>query len=103
MPDATYSPEERTVMLERMRAASDTHYRLAVMIGYHQFIEPTGLINELIKACQRLHDEGVDFATSDIVLHDYEASYIGEKIGCIFGEALADPVNRRAFLAGLDK
>jgi hypothetical protein len=81
---------ERVVILERMRQASATFYRMAVRIGNHPFIEFTGLMNEYTKACERAHAEGIDFTQcnvhsgKELPLKGYEVAYINEKLGCIF-------------------
>jgi len=86
-----YTPEERARMLGEMHAAANAFYAAAQRIGYHQFLELTGFMREIIKVCEREHAEGRDFATSDLRLKGYEAAYIGEKLGCILGAALSEP------------
>lgn len=106
----TYSPGERDAMLRGMRAASDRFYESAVRIGCHPFIEFAGLMNEYIKVCERAHKLGVDFTESSahsgkpLDMRPYEAAYLGEKLGCIYGPSLQAPENLRAFsrAAGLD-
>jgi hypothetical protein len=105
----TYSHEEREAMLRGMHAASEAFYFAAFKIGCHPFIEFTGLINEYIKICERAHAQGFDFneATAHsgkaLPIETYEAAYLGEKLGCIYGPSLQDPRNLREFLltAGL--
>lgn len=104
-----YTPEERVVMLAMMREASNAFYSRAVRIGCHPFIEFAGLMNEYIKLCQQAHEAGIDFNESSghsgnpLPMAPYEAAYIGEKLGCIYGPSLQPPENTRAFLerAGL--
>ena len=96
-PVPTFSPEERRVMLEKMAAAADEFYFAAIQIGCHPFIEFAGLMNEYIKICHRAHADGLDFnlcsAHSGIALpmKDFEARYLGEKLGCIYGPSVSDP------------
>lgn len=105
----TYSPEEREAMLRGMHAVSDAFYRGATRIGCHPFIEFTGLLNEYIKICERAHAQGLDFTEANahsgkaLSVEPYEAAYLGEKLGCIYGPSLQDPRNLREFLlkAGL--
>lgn len=103
-PKPTYSHEEREVMLAKMKAASSQFYAAAFRIGCHPFIEFTGLMNEYIKICYRAHEQGLDFnlcsAHSGIALpmEDYEARYLGEKLGCIYGPSVQDPVLGKAML-----
>jgi hypothetical protein len=97
-----HSKEEREVMLRKMEQASRTFYGMAVSCGFHQFIEVTGFMNEMIKACRRMHEEGIDFATTSLTLKGHEAAYIAEKFDCIFGDALAESEEaREAFLSSL--
>ena len=98
-----YTPEDRQAMLVLMHAAAAQFYSCAQRIGYHQFLELTGLMNEIIKVCTREHQEGRDFATNELRLQPYEAEYIGEKIGCIMGAALAAPAIMDAFIIGVRK
>ena len=88
-------------MLAQMREASAIFYRLAQQTHVHQFLEVTGFLNELIKCYERMHKEGKDFGTEPAQLKPYEMAYIAEKIDCIFGEALAVPANRAAFMDAL--
>src|SRR6478609_512560 len=107
----TYSPQEREVMLARMHHASKAFYRAATAIGCHPFIEFTGLLNEYIKICERAHANGLDFTEANIhsgkaiPMFEHEASYLGEKLGCIYGLSLLDPENLYPFLraAGLEE
>jgi len=104
-----YTRGEREAMLEGMRRASSMFYARAFAIGCHPFIEFNGLMNEYIKICERAHRDGIDFPRASahsgiaIPMATYEAAYLGEKIGCIYGPALQDPATLRAFLraAGL--
>lgn len=106
----THSPEERAAMLRGMHGASDAFYAAAIRIGCHAFIEFAGLMNEYIKICNRAHEQGIDFTESSahsgkpLPIATYEAAYLGEKLGCIYGPSLQAPENLRAFMraAGLD-
>jgi hypothetical protein len=46
-PDEVYSAEERAVMLDAMKRASNAFYAAAVKIQNHPFIEFAGLMNEV--------------------------------------------------------
>jgi hypothetical protein len=95
----SYSPAEREKMLAEMTAASDAFYAAAVKVRFHQFVELTGFMNEIIKVCARMHKEGKDFGTEPLEPKDYEMEYICEKFDCIFGRALEDEKIRRVVLA----
>lgn len=90
----TYTREEREQILNKMRSASGVFYSLAVQTRCHQFIEFTGLINEYIKLCEEAHSDGIDFTQANIhsgqglPIRDHHISYLGEKLGCIYGPAL---------------
>jgi len=107
---STYSPPEREQMLAMMRETSNAFYKRARLIGCHPFIEFAGLMNEYIKVCRRAHEQGIDFTESSahsgkpLDFRSYEAAYLGEKLGCIYGPSLQAPENLRAFLraAGLN-
>jgi hypothetical protein len=61
-------------------------------------------MNEMIKVCRRMHNEGVDFSTTALALKGYEAEYLAEKFDCIYGDALAESAEaREAFLSSLAK
>lgn len=104
-----YTKEEREAMLDMMRATSENFYFQAFRIGCHPFIEFCGLMNEYIKICARAHENGIDFPHASahsgiaVPMETYEAAYLGEKLGCIYGPSLQDPANLRAFMraAGL--
>jgi len=98
-----YTSEERVKMLEEMRAASGVFYALAQRTHIHQFLEVTGFLNELVKIYERMHNEGKDFGTEPIDPKTFEMAYIGEKFDCIFGDALARPEMRQAFLESLEQ
>jgi hypothetical protein len=98
----SYTSEEREQMLARMTQAKDAFYAAAVRIGHHQFIEFAGFMGEYIKCCQAMHEKGLDFGTEPLRIEDYNAAYIGEKLDCIYGHALADQKNRASFLSHLD-
>jgi len=98
-----YTPIERDRMIRKMKLASDEFYRHAVEIGFHQFIEFAGFMNEFIKSCEKMHTQGVDFATAALDVEPHNAAYVGEKMGCIYGPTLSRPANMKAFLKGLEK
>jgi hypothetical protein len=85
-----YNSEERIAMLTAMKRASDQFYQEARSIGCHPFIEFTGLMNEYIKACQRAHENGIDFTQcsthsgQDLPMAPYQVDYVNEKLECIF-------------------
>lgn len=82
-----YAPQELAEMLDGMQIASNEFYRLAQRAGFHEFLEFTGFMNEYIKSCQRMLANGINFVTDAPQLEIYEASYIGEKFGCIFQDS----------------
>jgi hypothetical protein len=100
----TYSAEQREAMLEKMQQASHAFYYAATRIGNHAFIEFCGLMNEYIKLCHEAHEQGIDFTLLNVhsgrplPMKPHHADYIGEKLGCIFGAALADPAIGTVFL-----
>jgi len=103
-PELDYSVEERAEMITRMKLASNIFYSNAVKIGNHPWIEFTGLLNEYIKMCEQAQAQGIDFPNANahsgiaLPMRTFEAAYIGEKLGCIFGPSLQKPENGRAFL-----
>lgn len=92
--EETYTKEEREQILSKMHEASNTFYGMAVRTGDHPFIEFTGLINEYIKLCEAAHANGMDFTQANIhsgqglPIQDHNVSYLGEKLGCIYGPSL---------------
>lgn len=96
-----YGSEERERMLARMTEIKDSFYAAAQRVGHHQFLEFAGLMAEYIKACERMHGAGLDFGTTEVDLKAHEAMYVAEKFDCIFGQALANPKTREAFLGVL--
>lgn len=106
--DATFSKEERDEALRKMQAASDAFYQAAIATHCHPFIEFAGFMNEHIKLCQQASDAGIDFMTANqhtgtaLPIQPYNAAYIGEKMGCIYGPSFRDPKLFRAFVAALD-
>lgn len=94
-----YSREELEAMLRRMESAADIFYSIA-RSGHHQFVEFTGFIREYIKICRRAMEHGVDFGTAfALPIETYEAGYLGEKFGCIFGDSFcAEPALVNHFL-----
>lgn len=96
-----YTAEEREMMLAKMKQASEIFYALAQQTRVHQFLEVTGFLNELIKVYKGMHDKGIDFGTQAAIPATHEMAYIAEKIDCIFGDALAVPELRKAFMDSL--
>jgi hypothetical protein len=102
--DQTYSYEEREVMLQKMTEASNRFYVMATAIGCHPFIELTGLMNELIEIYRENHELGFDFTQADthsgkgLNMKPHQMAYISEKLDCIFGPTLQDPLLRRQFI-----
>jgi hypothetical protein len=89
-----YSRRELDEVISGMESAASVFYRMAQRIGYHQFIEVTGFMNEMVKLCRNALAQGIDFiADSPFPITEPEAMYIGEKFGCIFGEAFARTAN----------
>jgi len=94
--ETTYTTEEREQILAKMKRASNDFYYMAIHTGCHAFIEFTGLMNEYIKLCEEAHGKGIDFTQANIhsgegeglPIQDHHISYLGEKLGCIYGSAL---------------
>ncbi len=82
-----YSHEELGEMLDGMKIASAEFYRLAQRAGFHEFLEFTGFMNEYIKICERMHLKKINFVSDAPKLEIYEASYLGERFGCIFQDS----------------
>lgn len=100
---------ELEAMLSKMEAVSTAYYGLSVSTGCHAMIEFTGLMNEFIKVCRQTMEAGIDFSfanthsDSPLVVHDYNAAYIAEKLDCILGPVLrADPATRATFLRAME-
>jgi hypothetical protein len=101
-----YTPAERAEMLRKMTACANAFYSLSALAGCHAMIEFTGLMNEFIKVCQDAHANGQQFPLanthSGVVLpfKKHNATYLGEKLNCIYGPAfLTSEENRAAFVA----
>ncbi len=94
-------------MLAAMEKLNEAFYWHAFKIGCHPFIEFCGVMGEYIKLAQAAHEQGIDFTNTTahsgfpLPMKDYNARYLGEKVGCIYGPALQQPANRRAFLEAL--
>ena len=93
--------EEQLVRMEHLR---QKFYLMAVMIGVHGFIEFAGLMGDYINCCHDTLRAGQDFTECNVhggvplMMQDYQAAYLGEKFGCIYGPALnAEPALRDAF------
>jgi len=91
----TTTAEELQVMLSEMHNASMAFYYTATHIGVHAFIEFAGLMNEFIKICNDNYKaHGTNFAHASkhtgkaLEMQAYQAAYLGEKFGCIFGNAI---------------
>ena len=100
-----YSPEELATMLEKMKAVCQTFYWQAADTGCHTFIEFAGLMNEFIKVCEQSAAAGVDFANASthtgkpLVVYTYNATYIVEKLDCVFGPTIKSSPEVRAEFA----
>lgn len=94
---------ELEVSLQKMTAAKDTFYRLAMDAHCHAFVEFAGVMHQYIQSCREALDKGIDFAFvnkhngNSLPLPDHGAAYLGEKIGCIWAGALNDPEKFYAF------
>ncbi len=101
---AIYSREELQTMLTQMRATSAGFYAAATRIHCHAFIEFAGLMNEFINVCAATLEHGDDFTQCNthvgqaLRMSSYHASYLAEKLDCIYGPSLAEHENKRAFL-----
>lgn len=93
-----YTREQLTKMVEDMQKVSNNFYGEAVKIGNHSFIEFAGLMNEYINMCAETLARDGDFTRANthtgigLVMMDYQAAYLAEKLNCIYGPTLAgDP------------
>lgn len=95
---------ELLTMIKKMEAASNDFYRAATQTGVHSFIEFTGIMNEYIKVCQHALAKGIDFSmanshnTTVLPMERYHLNYLGEKVNCIYGNALRQPDNLPVFI-----
>ncbi len=108
LPNETYTQEQRTEMLRKMRATSSQFYELAIRTGVHSFIEFCGLMNEYIQVCERADKAGIDWVSANthsgtaLPFEDYNAAYLAEKLNCIYGpELLGNEKVRQAFISKL--
>lgn len=98
-----HTQEELQKMIAGMEVVSDLFYRGAVQVGNHGFIEFAGFMNEYIKMCRQSLVEGGDFTEANthvgkpLVMHDFNAAYLGEKFGCIFGTSFDNPSTIASF------
>jgi len=103
----SYSVKERAQMIPAMRQVADRFYYSAQQTKCHGFLEFCGLMNEYIKLCQQAHDAGIDFTNTNVhsglplPMETYNAAYMAEKIGCIFGPTLH--TNQAVMVAFLSK
>jgi hypothetical protein len=74
-------------VLAAMREAANAFYRSAIKIGHHQWIEHAGLMQEHLRMLLDLHLGGGCIWENTPELTAYAASYLGEKVNCIFGES----------------
>lgn len=106
-PEELVPPEKRAEMLKAMEKLIEAFYWQAFKIGCHPFIEFCGVMGEYLKVAQAAHAKGIDFTNTTahsghaLPIETYNAKYLGEKIGCIYGPALQDKANGRAFLEAL--
>jgi hypothetical protein len=103
-----YTPEQREEILQKMQAASNGFYSVAVRTGCHAFIEFCGLMNEFIVVCREAEKAGIDFTTANthtgqtLPFAEHNAEYLGEKLNCIYGLALINnPVIGTAFVQAI--
>jgi len=97
----THTTGSRERALQRMRFAIDQFYAFAQIIGNHTFLEFAGLMGAYVTSCQAMHERGVDFMTHHLQIEDHRAGYLGEKLHCIYGDALKKPENWAAFCKAL--
>lgn len=102
-----YTKTEVEAALVKMRAASSAFYVAACSSGCHAFIEFTGLMNEYIKVCERMTSQGdTSWMTANthtdvpLALFPFEASYLAEKLDCIYGPSLRASEELRAAFEG---
>lgn len=82
--------DQRTEALIKMRDASKKFYAAACATNNHPFIEFTGVINEYIKACEKAHEQDIDFSEcnthtgTQLPMEPFMVNYINEKLECIF-------------------
>jgi hypothetical protein len=101
--DFTHTKGSRERALQRMRFAIDQFYAFAQIIGNHTFLEFAGLMSAYVTSCQAMHERGIDFMTHHLEIEDHRAGYLGEKLHCIYGDALKKPENWAAFCASLGR
>jgi hypothetical protein len=101
-----HTSAELAEIITKMRAVSNQFYAGAVMTGMHAFIEFAGLMNEFILLCAMAQKEGLDFTMASthtgkaLPMEAPQASYLAEKLNCIYGPALLkNEEARRAFIA----
>lgn len=99
--DFSHTKGSRERALQRMGFAIDQFYAFAQVIGNHTFLEFAGLMSAYVTSCQAMHERGVDFMTNNLEIEDHRAAYLGEKLHCIYGAALAKPENLAAFCRSL--
>jgi hypothetical protein len=106
-PEELVPPEQREKMLKEMGKLIEAFYWRAFGIGCHPFIEFCGVMGEYLKVAEQAHKAGIDFTNTTahsgfpLPIQPYNARYLGEKLGCIYGPALQSPENRREFLQGI--
>lgn len=61
----------------------------------HAFIEFNGLISKYVDICERCVEHGIDFRSANVhggkplPVEVHDMAYLGEKLACIFGPAIA--------------
>lgn len=75
--------DEHAMAVRAMESAARAFYWAAVRIGYHQFIELTGAMNEMIKVVWAM---GPDFWTEEQLWPEHSLAYLAEKLRCILGD-----------------
>lgn len=93
LPDDS-TPDGRSEILQRMRAASGQFYKAAIATGCHAFIEFTGLVNEYINLCEQAERDGIDWVHANVhgathlPFREHHIAYLSEKLECIYGVKL---------------
>ena len=76
-------------MLDAMETGAGLFYAHAQGgVKHHQWLEFTGFMREYIKICREALHQGIDFQEELPPLEGFHASYIAEKLECIFGDQL---------------
>lgn len=82
--------------VDRMQQVSNRFYLGAQEVGFHGFLELTGIINAYIQACQMALLNEIDYGTCNehsgraLPLETHQVEYIAEKFKCLFGPAFRE-------------